>query len=122
MDKSFTKLWKDGKLQAGEYYVKDSTGVETDGYYPENSWERGFVNHSKHEVKEVLAPVPSYDEWTKHRKVLTKVQIENCDLKIINEKLKEQLEIATKVLQYYADGTLGSSVARQALKEMEGVK
>lgn len=37
-------------------------------------------------------------------------------------ELEKELKIATKALQYYADGTLGSSVARQALKEMEGVK
>lgn len=38
-----------------------------------------------------------------------------------NEHYKtiQQLAIATKALQYYAEGTLGSSVARQALKEID---
>lgn len=35
------------------------------------------------------------------------------------ELLQNKLEIATKALQYYAEGTLGSSVAQQALKEMD---
>ena len=37
-------------------------------------------------------------------------------------ELEKKLAIAIKALQYYAGGTLGNSVARQALKEMEGVK
>lgn len=37
------------------------------------------------------------------------------------ESLQKKLEIATKALKYYAEGTLGSSVAQQALKEMEEV-
>ena len=36
--------------------------------------------------------------------------------------LQRKLEIATKALQYYAEGTLGSSVAQQALKEMEEIE
>lgn len=38
-----------------------------------------------------------------------------------NMKIKNQLSIATKALHYYAEGTLCSSVAQQALKEMEEV-
>jgi hypothetical protein len=37
------------------------------------------------------------------------------------QEYKRKLNIATSALQYYAEGTLGSSVAEQALKEMEEV-
>lgn len=35
------------------------------------------------------------------------------------ETLQKKLNIATSALQYYAEGTLGSSVAEQALKEID---
>lgn len=72
MTKTLTEQWREGTLPAGEYYVKDSNWVEIDGYYPENSWESGFVNHSKYEIEEVLAPVPSYDEYKRLQKQLNK--------------------------------------------------
>ena len=36
-------------------------------------------------------------------------------------ELEKKLAIAVKALQYYAEGTLGSSVAQKALKEIDFV-
>lgn len=117
MTKTLTEQWREGNLESGWYYTKHDDGkiyvwlcFKDDCSYIENP-----------EVKEILAPVPSYDMWTKHRKVLTKVQIENCDLKIINEKLKGQLEIATKALKEYERYENGS-YANKALALIKEVK
>ena len=74
MTKTLTEQWREGKLPAGEYYVKDSNWLEIDGYYPENSWERGFVNHSKYEIEEVLAPVPDFNHFSQLVKKVEKLE------------------------------------------------
>lgn len=47
------------------------------------------------------------------------IALNNKDVDI--ELLQKKLEIATKALQYYAEGTLGGSFASETLKEMEEV-
>lgn len=59
----------------------------------------GFVLRNDDEIAEVLGKVPSYEEWQKHRKTLLKTQEKNCDLEIINTKLKELLKGAREVLK-----------------------
>lgn len=105
MTKTLTEQWREGTLPAGEYYVKDSNGVEIDGYYPENSWERGFINHSKYEVEEVLAPVPTYEEYKNMDVEIDKLsdlltETNNKWTKTIkeNKKLKEQLKEANSII------------------------
>ena len=133
MTKTLTEQWREGKLPRGHYYCKL--------YY--NDFEPRIQECVKSrydskscipmscgcEGEEVLAPVPNYDE---HNEFVQKIHILNeqntkqynelCEEIKKNNILKKKLELATKALQYYADGTLGSSVARQALKEMEGVR
>ena len=55
---NLTEQWKKGKLDHGWYYIKYHGAYKTDqwkGYYWENSWSEN--------VEEVIAPVPSYDDW-----------------------------------------------------------
>ena len=119
MSKELTEKWKNGEL-FGFHYVK----------VPKEKPEIHNVSCMDYLLDEygveVIEPVPSYDMWTKHRKVLTKVQIENCDLKIMNEKLQEQLDIAVRALKEYANCKptewMSCVIADKALKEMEGVK
>lgn len=54
---NLTEQWKQGKLPSGEYYVKDELGLtDTYKYYEGLGFSDGFP-------QEVLAEVPSYDEW-----------------------------------------------------------
>lgn len=120
MTKTLTEQWKDLELPEGLYYFKTRYNNIFIGYPRERNMFRAIDDglFDESDKIEVLAPVPSYDEFVQQRDFVKdhlKVLIENMNL-------KRKLEIATKALQYYADGTLGSSVARQALKEMEGVK
>lgn len=53
-----TEQLKKGKLPEGFYYVNDGTEVKID-YYLCGYWEWHFNS----DIKQVLAPVPSYEEW-----------------------------------------------------------
>ena len=59
----------------------------------------GDVPLLNNEVESVLAEVPSYEEWQKHRKTLLKTQEKNCDLEIINKQLKELLKECRYILE-----------------------
>ena len=119
-----TEQWKKGELPNGYYWIRLSWGgmiimayhtafdglFELDGHY-----------YDSDEISEVLAPVPSYDEWQasetsiaynelakeneelkeileRHKKATAKAQIRSCDFEIINTQLKELLEEYKKQL------------------------
>lgn len=52
---TLTEQWKKGELPDGMYYMENTSGII------------GRVGHSKvfpcYNVKQILAPVPSYEEW-----------------------------------------------------------
>lgn len=52
-----TSQWRKGKLPEGEYYVKTFLNKKTTERY----FTRGGFEHQ--DVKEVLAPVPTFKEW-----------------------------------------------------------
>lgn len=82
-----TEQWKKGELPEGFYYVNDGAEVTID-YYLCDYWER----HFDYGVQQVLAPVPSYEEWmekTKSLKVLAKAY---CKEKQKNDEIKELLK------------------------------
>ena len=57
---TLTEQWKNGELESGVYYIKYRGAYKVDqwhGYYWEDSWSEN--------IEEVLAPVPSYEEWQK---------------------------------------------------------
>ena len=56
--KQLTELWKKGELPDGTYYVTDKRGIMYIDYFAD-VWDTVDVD----EVEQVLAPVPSYDEW-----------------------------------------------------------
>ena len=59
-----TEKWKNGELEDGMYYMENTSGII------------GRVGHSKafpcYNVKQILAPVPSYEEWQKLNQLLGK--------------------------------------------------
>jgi alkyl sulfatase BDS1-like metallo-beta-lactamase superfamily hydrolase len=72
MIKTLTEQWREGKLENGFYYVRSgwSTSVET--RYLGNGFFEGNI--------EVLAPVPSYDEY---------------------KRLQEQIKEANEIISTY---------------------
>lgn len=139
MTKTLTEQWRDGILQEGYYYINSKKwGMLIDRYRDQindcgNKW-RGFDNYQG-VVDEVLAPVPSYDEYNelKQDNKYLKSGIETRDEQI--ERLEKRLEIATKALKdivrdYEINGSCEEDcvgeymchTAQQALTKMEGVK
>ena len=126
MTKTLTEQWKDGELDEGWYYVVREWEDEIHMLYFEGDYFLDTdVPLDNDNIKEVLAPVPSYDEY--------------IELIKKTEQLEKKLEIATKalkefrVLEYnYLDYSIDKDgnkidlhpnrVATKALKEMEGVK
>ena len=139
MTKSLTEQWHDGKLPDDCYYILTENGhIRKDRpcFYSHTD-EQCFCFTPNKDIEEVLCPVPSYEE---HLGLLSDqlakneaVEI-NAELEAENKRLKEQLAIAIKALEYirciydknhpqYAYiARLANRKAKTALKETEGVK
>ena len=121
MIKSLTEKWKDREIEQALYYVRSNYNNIFVGLPYGINMMRVIDNgcFDVDSVKEVLAPVPSYEK-VKHW--------DECANKIMDEveKLQKQLAIATNAISNIEDGysenTGAGQIARQALKEMEGVK
>ena len=111
---TLTDKWKKGELPYGYYYIKTISGGEViDRYYRDctdydlceygNVWENRFED----EIIEVLAPVPSYEEWQQLRKFLE--DFNALDVAKENQQLKELLKECRDDVynyQYICLGTL----------------
>lgn len=86
MSKTLTEQWKDGKLEKGTYWCINSWTDEIGMFYFEGDY---FIDCDvpldDDNIEEVLAPVPSYDEY---KQLVSKT-----------DELEKKLEIATKVLK-----------------------
>ena len=88
-DLSLTELWQKGELPEGHYYVKDGENLIAeylDGYFYNNGEPMTSFSGG---VDEVLAPVPSYEEWKQMNKWCEEFNALNLVKE--NEKLKEEL-------------------------------
>ena len=83
---NLTEQWKKGELPSGWYYVKLIRGeYRTDLYIKDkNEW----IDCPDKIISEVLAEVPSYEEWQTAKKMIAQ-SIGVCDE---NSKLKELLK------------------------------
>lgn len=64
-----TEKWKKGKLPYGDYYIKRRNGYTLyDNIDSHGVWR----NSIDEDIEEVLAPVPSYEEWWKLNQLLGK--------------------------------------------------
>jgi len=90
-----TEQWKKGELPEGVYYVlyyKNDT-AEVDIYRRVYSlYDDSKVRFTIPQVTEVLAPVPSYEEWEKLNWYAGNGIEENQELKMKNTKLKKLLK------------------------------
>lgn len=97
-----TELWKKGELENGEYFVLTNLGVEKIEYIKEHN---GFGFDEIEWVEEVLAPVPSWEQWQQMKAFCEEfnalnVAEENQRLKSL---LKEWIHYYPIVLYEYED-------------------
>ena len=118
MTKSLTEQWREGTLEFGFYYV--SFPNEEPQIYS-SEYLKNYVNVKDSDNIEVLALVPSYDEYME--------LVRNSDEAVTNcHQLEKKLEIALEVLGIIAMHSKDPVDAVQAacaisqIKEMEGVK
>ena len=94
-----TEQWKKGELERGWYYVKKLLrGRYVVDFYYGNDVDRWMDNYDE-EIKEVLAPVPSYEEWKTVFNCANKYEVEYIEcandyenVKKENQQLKELLK------------------------------
>jgi hypothetical protein len=95
-----TEQWKKGELPRDEYFVKQENGKIT-------KWElggNGIPVKTKPKVEEVLAPVPSYEEYLsltyakeEDERIIAEYEAENTKLKELLKKCSELMD-NTKVI------------------------
>ena len=129
MTKTLTEQWREGTLQDGEYYVKDWDG-KIDWFVAQNKilWRDNNNPFYASERIEVLAPVPSYEEYkrlvSKTEQLEKKLEIATKALKEIRKGIEDFNDDPMNKIGFMAYGTLHECLkkSKKALKEMEGVK
>lgn len=114
---NLTEQWKKGELERGYYYVKNEFGnifpsdYSEDYDYVGDTVIKDFFTEVS-EIKEVLEPVPSYEEWKSAQEQLHKEGVWYTEIshkKVLreNKQLKKLLKDARNVLKmvdtYYGD-------------------
>ena len=95
---TLTEQWKKGELEDGDYYVKTRQGIIIIDYFDVDE----FSYDTNHYVEEVLAPVPSYEEW---QELISKKNWCNARAKNLldkNQKLKELLKECNYMILAYS--------------------
>ena len=86
-----TEQWKKGELPYGRYYVElayNGNSIIMAEYWWDKTLTLDDHQYSREEVKRILAPVPSYEEWQASYNCM----LENEVLRLKNAQLKELLE------------------------------
>ena len=100
-----TEQWKKGALKEGWYYINDS---QIDYKYSKHSSVDFFITPHE-DIKEVLAPVPSYEEWQQLIKFLE--EFNALEVAKENQQLKKLLLVCREMLAEYrfseGDFTIG---------------
>lgn len=93
MTKDLTEQWKNGELEEGFYYLKDNEYIFIDHFNGVS-----FEETCDFEIKEVLAPVPSYEKWQQMKAFCEefnalKVAEENTKLKELLKNVTDECDI-----------------------------
>lgn len=81
---NLTEQWKKGELPSGWYYTKLWKGCNVIDYFIGNQ----FLRYDDSDIVEVIAPVPSYDEWKRKCDEATNYE----RLSIMRAKIIERME------------------------------
>ena len=103
-----TKDWKAGKLAAGYYYIKFKNGeIKT-----QDNLIGGFLMNMKNPIVQVLAPVPTYDEYKAMQAELAEHRHYCCcnENEVLRLKLAEMEELLNECLAHLSLGEIGTSV------------
>lgn len=92
-----TEQWKKSELPEGWYYVKCDDGICFDRF----TYYGGFSKIFNYSVKQILAPVPTFDELQNMNKAVNECMAANIKLVEENAQLKELLKKANKFLKDY---------------------
>ena len=97
-----TEQWKKGELPYGRYYVElayNGNSIIMAEYWWDKTLTLDDHEYSREEVKRILAPVPSYEEWIgvkQQRDLENKLRHDsdnkNWQLRTENQQLKELLK------------------------------
>lgn len=82
---TLTEQWRKGELKFGAYYVNR---LEEHRVWLYN--DRSKTPESQHEIYEILAPVPAYDEWQQLHKFLE--EFNALEVAKENQQLKELIK------------------------------
>lgn len=99
MSKELTEKWRNGTLPENWYYIhlkSDWGGIDciTINYCDEDGV---FEEYPDEDIKEVVAPVPSYDEYNEF---MQKIHILEKQLSSISEQLKEANDVIKKYRRF----------------------
>ena len=86
-----TEQWKKGELPYGRYYVElayNGNSIIMAEYWWDKTLTLDDHKYSREEVKRILSPVPSYEEWQASYNCM----LENEVLRLKNAQLKELLK------------------------------
>ena len=105
-----TADWKEGLLEYGQYWVKNKVWEKPfiDRWLPNCSWQISC----KDTIEQVLAPVPSYDEYKAMQDELAEHR-ENCCYsknEVLRLKLAEMEELLRECIAHLSLGEIGTSV------------
>ena len=97
MSKELTEQWKKGELLAGLYYFRKTDGLIEIEFHDDY---RGFCTQEEY-IKEVLAPVPDYEEYEDI--IQQNVNQESAIETYIEEikRLQKQLNDANDIIDFY---------------------
>ena len=93
-----TEQWKQGELPYGRYYVElayNGNSIIMAEYWWDKTLTLDDHQYSREEVKRILAPVPSYEQWQASYNCM----LENEVLRLKNAHLKELLEECKEVIK-----------------------
>lgn len=82
---NLTELWKKDELEEGHYYLKDNEYIFIDHFNGVS-----FEETCDFEIKEVLAPVPSWEQWQQMKAFCE--GFNTLEVSEENQKLKELLK------------------------------
>ena len=104
MTKTLTEQWREGTLKSGNYYTVCYKGWSGETF-PCNLYYSERIGFDAN-VKEVLAPVPSYDEYKRLQEQLDESKTENnnllndiVDLNLTIQHKEEQLKEAVDFIE-----------------------
>jgi hypothetical protein len=103
MSKELTEQWRNGAIQETYYYVKCP--------WSDGEVDIRYVHNGVDDWKEIIAPVPSYDEWQELQEAgdgLSKTMFKSLMNRFVKadeerERLEDRLKEADKVIKFYAD-------------------